>query len=956
MSVRHLVRIWLALGLVACSPAAPPGAEKRAEAPAVEERTLPRQAGTLVEATLVGGEAHRYRLDLAAGEMADLAVEQQGIDVEVALFRPDGARRRVVDSPNGNAGREPLPLVAGGSGAYRIEVRSPTSGAPAGRYRLELAALRPATEDDRRRSAAEDVLAAAEEARRQGGAGLSHALALYTQADERLAELGESTRRGDVDFYRALSHAAAGALEPAAGSLRRALARFEAAGEDRRAGNALHSLGGIEQRRGATHEAIASYSRALAFHRATAERWSEAATLVELGDAYTSLGEAEEALACFEQALALWRRLGARREEGLTLSSEGWVYLSFGEPRAALDLFLQALPVLRERGERGPLAVVLSRVGAARTALGDPGAVADLEEALALQRQAGDRREEGVMLAYLGFAHRRFGHLEEAGACYRQALALAEELEDPRAEGTVLVNLGWLADARGDAAEAARLFHLALPLSAATGERGAESSARLGLGRALARLGDPDGARESLERAVEGIEAQREEPSSAGLRMSYQASRQSYYEALIGLLMDLDLRRPGQGHNRAALAVAERARARSLLDTLAETGGGVAPSRRRAEVRSRLAHPGYAALALPRPLSVEELQSQVLDDDTLLLEYALGAERSFLWAVTPSTVRSFELPGRAEIEALAREAHTLLAASHRRAARAGAELATAELSRLLLAPAAQLLAGKRLLVVPDGALHYLPFAALPEPDGTAPLLAAHEVVTLPSASALALLRRELGPRPPAPAALAVFADPAFGPDLPRLAFSRQEAAAVLALVPREQALAALGTEANLETVLSGALGRYRLLHFATHGVLDGEHPERTGLVLSQLDREGRPRPGFLGPPEIAGLRLNADLVVLSACQTALGKEVRGEGLVGLTRSFMAAGAERVLVSLWRVDDRATAELMERFYRALLAEGKPAAAALRQAQAELRQVPAWGSPSYWAGFVLQGDWR
>ncbi len=893
--------------------------------------------------------------------MADLAVEQQGIDVEVALFGPNGERRRVVDSPNGNTGREPLPLAAEVSGAYRIEIRSPTPGAPAGRYRLELAALRPATEDDRRRSAAEDVLAAAEKARRQGGAGLSHALSLYTQADERLTELGESTRRGDVDFYRALSHAAAGTLEPAAGSLRRALARFEAAGEDRRAGNTLHSLGGIAQRRGATHEAIASYARALSLHRATAERWSEAATLVDLGDAFTSLGEAEEALACFEQALALWRELGARREEGLTLSSQGWVYFSFGEPGAALELFLQALPGLRERGERGPLAVVLSRVGAARTALGDPGAVADLEEALTLQRQAGDRREEGVMLAYLGFAHRRLGHLEEAGLCYRQALALASELGDRRAEGTVLVNLGWLADARGEPAEAARLFRLALPLAAATGERGSESSARLGLGRALARSGDLDGARESLELAVQGIEAQREEPLSAGLRMSYQASRQSYYEELIGLLMDLDRRRPGRGHDRAALAVAERARARSLLDTLAETGGGAPAGRRRTEVQTRLAHPGYAALATPRPLSVEELQSEVLDDDTLLLEYALGAERSFLWAVTPTIVRSFELPGRAEIEALAREAHTLLAASHRRAARAGAELATAELSRLLLAPAAQLLAGrhaggKRLLVVPDGALHYLPFAALPEPGGTAPLLAAHEIVTLPSASSLALLRRELGLRPPAPAALAMFADPVFGPDLPRLAFSRQEAAAVLALVPRGQALVALGPEANLDTALSGALGRYRLLHFATHGVLDGEHPERTGLVLSQVDREGRPRPGFLGPPEIAGLRLNADLVVLSACQTALGKEVRGEGLVGLTRSFMAAGAERVLVSLWRVDDRATAELMEGFYRALLTEGKPAAAALRQAQAELRQVPAWGSPSYWAGFVLQGDWR
>jgi CHAT domain-containing protein len=169
-------------------------------------------------------------------------------------------------------------------------------------------------------------------------------------------------------------------------------------------------------------------------------------------------------------------------------------------------------------------------------------------------------------------------------------------------------------------------------------------------------------------------------------------------------------------------------------------------------------------------------------------------------------------------------------------------------------------------------------------------------------------------------------------------------------------LGALGLDANRETVLSGRLARYRVVHFATHGVLDAAHPELSGIVLSQVDSRGRPREGFVRAHEIYRLSLPADLVVLSACSTALGREIHGEGLVGLTRGFQYAGARAVLVSLWEVEDRATAELMRLFYRELLQRGRTPAAALRAAQTALRRKPGWRAPYYWAGFVLQGDWR
>jgi CHAT domain-containing protein len=192
--------------------------------------------------------------------------------------------------------------------------------------------------------------------------------------------------------------------------------------------------------------------------------------------------------------------------------------------------------------------------------------------------------------------------------------------------------------------------------------------------------------------------------------------------------------------------------------------------------------------------------------------------------------------------------------------------------------------------------------------------------------------------------------------LTRLPFSRQEVNAVAAHVPASRLLKAVDFRASRETALSAALADYRIVHFATHGLLNSARPERSALVLSLVDEQGRDQDGLLRLSEIYNLRLPADVVVLSACQTALGKQVRGEGLVGLTRGFMHAGAARVVASLWPVDDLATAELMTRFYRGMLEEGRPAAAALREAQLDMSRSPRWRAPYYWAGFVLQGEWR
>ena len=345
---------------------------------------------------------------------------------------------------------------------------------------------------------------------------------------------------------------------------------------------------------------------------------------------------------------------------------------------------------------------------------------------------------------------------------------------------------------------------------------------------------------------------------------------------------------------------------------------------------------------------------------------------------------------------------------------------------MLLAPVSQSLSNKRLLIVGDGALSYLPFSALPKPERRDPQLARegkrlhrksaprsasvpmpliieNEVMSLPSLSTLAALRIETLGRRKAARTLAVVADPVFdrndnrvraasgdkgrapvgeratsvtvsseGPDqaryaqteksdeaktIARLPFTRREADEILALVPAAERMAALDFEASKQTVTDPKLGNYRYLHFATHGILNSSHPELSGIVFSLVNRDGDEQDGFLWAHEVYNLRLPAEMVVLSGCRTGLGKEIRGEGLVGLTRGFMYAGAARVLVSLWDVSDEASAELMARFYRRVLSdEGRPPSSALRAAQIEVWKEKRWQAPYYWAAFVLQGETR
>jgi tetratricopeptide (TPR) repeat protein len=845
----------------------------------------------------------------------------------------------------------------------------------------------------------------------------------------------------------------------------------------------LNNLGSAYRFSGEMQKALDVYNEALPIWREVSDRGAEAITLSNLGVAYTVMGEMRKALDKHNEALPIKREVGDRRGEAVTLNNLGQIYWYLGEMRKALDKYNEALPIRREVGDRIGEAITLINHGLVYQSSGETQkALEKFNEALPITRAVGDRSVESVVLSNIGSVYESSGETQEALEKYNEALSFKLLVGDRRGEAQTLHNIGRVYRSLGQTQKALEKYNEALTIRRAVDDRYGESDTLMGIARAELKLGNLTRARQIIEQAISIVESIRANIDRQELRASLFANKQKFYESYIDILMQMQSQNPTAAFDALALKVSESARARSLLELLTESRADIrqgvdgsllererslqqllnakaaaqfallnrkhTPAQAvafakeiasltteyeelRAQIRAR--SPRYAALTQPQPLGLAEIQKQVLDPDTLLLEYSLGDDASYLFVVSPTSITWRQLPKRGEIEAATRRVRELLTApqpqpgdteakyqARIKEARENYWPQAAELSRMLLGPAASQLVGKRLLIVADGALQYLPFGALPEPDTERqgdvetgrrgdremgrkgkprpvassprrpvvfiPLIVKHEIVHLPSASALAVLRRELAGRKPAAKTVAVLADPVFSADdarvksgakaatgaeapldltraindvrgeMRRLLLTRDEAEAILSVTPRTGALEALDFRANRATATSDELSRYRIVHFATHGLLNSEHPELSGVVLSLVDERGQPQDGFLRLHEIFNLRLSAELVVLSACQTGLGKEVKGEGLVGLTRGFMYAGAARVVASLWQVDDAATAELMKRFYRRMLKDGMRPAAALRAAQVEMWKRPQWQSPFYWGGFVLQGEWK
>jgi CHAT domain-containing protein/predicted negative regulator of RcsB-dependent stress response len=989
--------------------------------------------GSGAERQLQAGVPHRYRVGLLARDFLHVTVEQRSLDVVVRATDAEGRALLEMDSPNGSFGLERIAIVAPADGTYDIEVRTP-SAAPTGTYALEVKAQRRASDEDERHAAAERGFAEANVLRRSTtGDGRGRAPAAYAAASAQFKSLGLEYEELLSMYAQGLTLLAIGETRAAVGILSAAAPRLESR-QDPLFPSVLNALGGGNDILGDLEGARRSYEQALAFFRAGGNRNGEATALNNIGKILSDRGDPQQALVSLEQALPLLRAAGNQRVLGVVLLNIGVAAVQLGDTERARENFGLAVEAARAAPDKGNEANALDQLAGLEAQQGEvPRALERLDQSLQLRRGLGDRRSEGITHAVRGDALLVAGEAERGLAAFEEALAAHRATGDRRNQGKDLTGLARAYSLLGQHEKAVAMSEEALAIFRAISDQNSAAFAQYQAGLAYRDLGRLAEAGRHAGESLSWIESQRARVTSGDARAMYFAQHHDVAMLLVDVYMQQHEKDRAAGHDRAALEVSERARARSLLDQLAEAdaritrgaprelvereqrtaqqlsakadrltrlGGPSAAAKEaavlvneirvlegeydqvRAEIRS--ASPAYAALTQPRPATVAEVQQDLLDEDTVLLQYALGPRAGYAWVVDKQSVTAERLPNEATFTAAVRDVRTLLKSPRDSSVAADFEAAVARLSDLAVGSLASRLRGKRVAVVTDGALQYIPFAMLTVPresGGRSTLLERGEIVTLPSASAV-LAQRAQRARQDRPAlGLAVLADPVFGSTasgappgasrilahlapangvsmqpIPPLPFTRTEATSILRTAANGKNFQALGLDATKELVTNGTLRDYRYVHFATHGVVDSERASLSAIVLSLVDAAGKPRDGFLRSHELFNLELRADLVVLSACETGLGRDIRGEGLIGLTRGFMYAGAPRVVVSLWSVSDRATAGLMTGFYEQMLKSGKPPAAALRSAQLAMLKQPATQHPFYWAAFVVQGDWR
>jgi tetratricopeptide (TPR) repeat protein len=996
-----------------------------------------------------------YRLRTPPGRFVRVRLEQEGVDVALSRLGPKGETLLVANRTK-IGGEESFSYLEREAGEQRVEVRVAGQAATSGAYRIRVELLDTPGPKDIERASAERLLAiAGSQSGDEAMETLDQALSVWRVIGDDVWETATLNALGDAALQLSRCQ---DAVEYSARALDLSLKIQDQSGELR----ARSNLGDAYLHSNRAEKAIEQYEAALPLIREAQDRAAESATLDNLSDAYLKLGLSERAIRMRELALSLKQALVDKKGAAETLCGLGRIHQAIGQYETSMDRYKQALTAFGERGVRTADGSVLASIGLVALEKGErEKAIESLEQALIRCRETGDRRCESEALSGLGRVRALIRDQERAKRDFEQALSIEREMRNP-------------------SMEAQTLFRFAI---------------------AERQWGRPERAQSLIEnslRLIESLSVDAYEPEQKNLP---SAASQRAYQFYIDLLMQLDRANPGKGFDAMAFGAGERARARRQVELLAEARFDLVKNIDRAlrdrkrtltwrmnELSRRLSQrrgpaetaelqrewdrlnveciqagavlrrdsPRYAALTDPAWPELDDIQQQ-LDDETLLLEYSLGEERSFLWAVGRNSIDSFELPQRRRIVEEATRLHEYLTARSRsikdetsaqtraRVSQADVQLPIAArvLSQTLLGPVADKLKSKRLVIVAEDILQYTPFAMLPPPKleaakvettdarGGEPasppggdqrdagdknassrtsasgigdaLIFDHEIIYLSSASGLALHRRELKKRPPATGDVAVFADPVlyandkrirlisvrpvdenpkpatendlistrvieqfaqdYGgestgePTIPRLSHTQIEADRILAASPPGATnLRAVGFLANRATATSAHLAQYRYLHFAAYGLLDGRTPGFSTLVLSLVNHEGKAKDGLLRASEIYELNLPAELVVMSACQASLENGSKGEGLLGLTDSFLYAGASRVTISLWNANHKSTADFMSRYYLKILREGLSPAAALRAAQLDMLRQRQWQAPYFWAGFSLFGEWN
>ena len=787
-----------------------------------------------------------------------------------------------------------------------------------------------------------------------------------------------------------------------------------------------------------------TYQQALQLWREQNNLPKQAETLIMLAYVESLKADWDSAISYYMQAQPL---INDESEPELNASiASGFAYLfnENGLPEQALIHYQRAAEFFRQAKSERDLNRMIMYVGHAYLLLGDHDAANNhLQEACS--------RLEGINALSAAQCQGYLAQLEILKGNYDAALErliptidVFVKAGNPRHAAFVHALIGQIYENQGVLSRARESYLKASDTFSRISDRASEAAVSFALGRLELKGSNYDAAEEFLKQSLEHTERIRGTATSRELTAAFSANVHARYAAYIECLMRKHKLEPSRGLDVLAFQASELARARSLAELLQHTRtnvlNGVDPETAKrektlrqmlrardnyridlltkdyknadlAEVETSLTrlreeyqevlekiraqNPGFDRISQPTSYSLQQIQQNVIEDDqTVLLEYFLGSGASYVWLVTSNSFKTFEIPKEAIVNGAVNELYELLTRAPGADTDARIGAAASELGKIVLGPVSDQIAGRRVIVVADGALNYIPFQVLPSGDKF--LIENSEVINAPSASILGQLRQELSKRKPAERTLAAFGDAVFpsnyaerrgsesdqqvaakqsdsllaramsrditvGGDslkpeeIQELFYARSELKNIRDLAGRT-AFVATGFDATRQRLENTDLSQYSILHLATHGVLDPKRPEKSGFLLSLVDRNGNSQDGFIKMTDVYGLNAPVDLVVLSACRTALGKEVQGEGLIGLTRGFMHAGASSVASTLWRVDDEATAELMKRFYANMLQKSMTPASALREAQNTIRQDPRWKSPHYWAAFTLQGEYK
>ncbi|MGC9293343.1 MAG: CHAT domain-containing tetratricopeptide repeat protein [Acidobacteriaceae bacterium] len=884
-------------------------------------------------------------------------------------------------------------------------------------------------------------------------------IAEYQQGAQTAAQATQlSSSIGDIDqqalAWKTLASALAfvDSYNESIAASERAIALYQKTGDLYWQGIVLGNLAYTYQEIGDSGKALGAAKEALRLARQISDDYGTAYTQATIGEIYQGRGQYQQAIDAYDAALATANIVHYPQVEGEVWSDLGLLYSKLDDKERAKYAYARALPILQKDGDSINGIEVLGHLGELALHSDHPRQAQQyFRQGLAQAKAQKLVREETFLRAGLAQTCLKVHCAEDPLLTLSQALHDAQQIHQMDGEAAIDAVIGDVLAARHDAAGAMQAYAQSAVLWQQVPNPSELAAVEADMARLEFRRGQLETARLEINKALRAIGSSRANIDSDRLRTSYFTSKHSYYGLAVDILMQLDRVSPHHGYAEQAWAVAERARARTLLDELQEGGGvdGPNPDRQlrqksaalelnihdteeqlsrlgptptdivraeqlqrnvhdmllqedQLEARIRASNPSYHAVFEAGQMSPSTLGPTVLSDGTALVEYWTGEAESYLWIVTRDGVRSFWLPGRKTLDDLVHSYQQSMLARDRfvagedmQARQLRAQQADAQLSAQSQKLAAILLPVRfpphvhRLLIVPDGGLLSMPFAALelPRPQTPAPnyLIQHYDLVYGPSAFAIKTLLAHRAMHP-GNMRIAIFADPVYSSTdprtdpattrpngstsqpvlraasiagmsgLPRLPASREEAKAIAQIAGASNASVFLDFDASPQRVEELDWGPYAVAHFAVHAIVDTERPEFSGIVLSMVHRNGTPADGVLWLHDIYRLHMPVSLVTLSGCETADGKSIPGEGINGLARAFLYAGAHSVIGTLWNVEDSSSNELMQVFYRAFFDQRVTSAAALRQAQLHVMADPSHQAPYYWAGFVLEGDWQ